>query len=252
MTEWLQQSLPDGYANAVLGVGLALILLFVVLVIIRLFRGMRAGTFVLGGRNRRTRLAVMDATAVDARRRLVLVRRDDVEHLILIGGPTDVVVEQDIRMIPRATRGQDTPAAETPRPGPSHADIQRARAMTHPPASTNDQRAAEPPRPAVPPRAPSPSPPPSHAGSSVTLPRPQMPMSAPPAPPVASTRPSPTPAIAPTAQSSRLPPASDISDELLKDIDLTLNGTVADEPRRPSPDEEMTRLLGELTKKRIE
>ena len=40
----------------------------------------------------------MDAAAVDSQRRLVLVRRDDVEHLILIGGPTDVVVERDIRL----------------------------------------------------------------------------------------------------------------------------------------------------------
>ena len=40
----------------------------------------------------------MDATAVDSHRRLAPVRRDDVEHLLLIGGPTDVVVESDIRI----------------------------------------------------------------------------------------------------------------------------------------------------------
>src|SRR6201990_2340458 len=42
------------------------------------------------------RLAVIDAAAVDGRRRLVLVRRDNVEHLLMIGGPTDVVVETNI------------------------------------------------------------------------------------------------------------------------------------------------------------
>jgi hypothetical protein len=42
------------------------------------------------------RLAVIDAASVDARRRLVLVRRDNVEHLLLIGGPTDVVIEPNI------------------------------------------------------------------------------------------------------------------------------------------------------------
>ena len=52
--------------------------------------------FVRGGKNRQPRLAVLDAAAVDARRRLVLVRRDDVEHLIIIGGPTDIVVESRI------------------------------------------------------------------------------------------------------------------------------------------------------------
>ena len=47
-------------------------------------------------RGRMPRLAVIDASAVDGRRRLVLVRRDNVEHLIMIGGPTDIVVESHI------------------------------------------------------------------------------------------------------------------------------------------------------------
>jgi hypothetical protein len=47
-------------------------------------------------RGRMPRLAVIDAAAVDGRRRLVLVRRDNMEHLIMIGGPTDIVVESNI------------------------------------------------------------------------------------------------------------------------------------------------------------
>ena len=42
------------------------------------------------------RLEVTDHANVDGRRRLVLVRRDNVEHLIMIGGPVDVVVETGI------------------------------------------------------------------------------------------------------------------------------------------------------------
>lgn len=42
------------------------------------------------------RLAVTEAIAIDARRRLVLVRRDDVEHLILLSGSDDLVVETNI------------------------------------------------------------------------------------------------------------------------------------------------------------
>ena len=57
------------------------------------------------------RLAVIDAAAVDGRRRLVLVRRDNVEHLLMIGGPTDIVVEPNIV---RAMPGRDQMA---PRPG---------------------------------------------------------------------------------------------------------------------------------------
>ncbi|MTI05952.1 hypothetical protein E1180_10555 [Roseibium denhamense] len=48
------------------------------------------------GRSRQPRIGVMDTATVDTRRRLILVRRDNVEHLILIGGPSDVVVEQNI------------------------------------------------------------------------------------------------------------------------------------------------------------
>ena len=43
------------------------------------------------------RLAVIEFAAVDQKRRLVLIRRDDVEHLIMTGGPVDVVVETGIR-----------------------------------------------------------------------------------------------------------------------------------------------------------
>lgn len=49
-----------------------------------------------GGRNRQPRLAVLDSAVVDSKRRLVLIRRDNSEHLLLIGGPSDVVVEANI------------------------------------------------------------------------------------------------------------------------------------------------------------
>ena len=63
------------------------------------------------GRSRQPRLAVIDAASVDARRRLVLIRRDNVEHLIMIGGPTDVLIEPNIvRAIPAAPVREVTPA----------------------------------------------------------------------------------------------------------------------------------------------
>jgi flagellar protein FliO/FliZ len=63
----------------------------------------RFGTGRLGAttRGRQPRLAVIDYAAVDGRRRLILVRRDNVEHLLMIGGPSDVVVEPNIvRAVP--------------------------------------------------------------------------------------------------------------------------------------------------------
>jgi hypothetical protein len=46
---------------------------------------------------RSRRLAYVERTALEGGRKLLLVRRDDVEHLILIGGPIDLVVESGIR-----------------------------------------------------------------------------------------------------------------------------------------------------------
>jgi hypothetical protein len=118
LREWLDNIAGPQYTSAVMWTVGALILLVVVLFLIRVARGVSSGTFVAGGRNRRARLAVMDAAAIDNQRRLVLVRRDNVEHLILIGGPTDVVVEQNI--VPAAAL--HTPPAPTggePARGPS-------------------------------------------------------------------------------------------------------------------------------------
>jgi flagellar protein FliO/FliZ len=77
-------------------------------------------------RNRQPRLAILDYISVDTRRKLVLIRRDNVEHLVLIGGPTDVVVEMNIvRAVPvaplaRAVRtdeaGGDAPLASGTEP----------------------------------------------------------------------------------------------------------------------------------------
>ena len=51
-------------------------------------------SFFNSGRERR--LDVVEYASVDSRRKLILVRRDDVEHLIMTGGPIDVVVETGI------------------------------------------------------------------------------------------------------------------------------------------------------------
>jgi hypothetical protein len=67
------------------------------------------------------RLAVIEQASVDARRRLLLVRRDNVEHLIMTGGPVDVVIETGIN-------------AEKPEP-PS-----RAAAEPSPPVFARQQR----------------------------------------------------------------------------------------------------------------
>jgi flagellar protein FliO/FliZ len=80
--------------------------------LIRRLFGTRLGTAMTRGRQ--PRLAVIDAAAVDGRRRLVLIRRDNVEHLLMIGGPSDIVVESSIvRAVPVASQ-REAPGVRTP------------------------------------------------------------------------------------------------------------------------------------------
>src|ERR1700759_1932483 len=75
-----------------------------------LVRKFGAARLEAAARGRQPRLAVVDSAAVDGRRKLVIVRRDNVEHLLMIGGPSDVVVGPNIvRAAAAATR--DAPAA---------------------------------------------------------------------------------------------------------------------------------------------
>ena len=81
------------FAAALLAV-LALIMA-IAWVLRRFFGGTeRAGSVVQRRRDRR--LGVVEAAQVGPRHRLLLVRRDDREHLLLIGGTTELVIETDI------------------------------------------------------------------------------------------------------------------------------------------------------------
>lgn len=99
--------------------------------LVRRFANNRLGANT--NRGRMPRLAVIDAAAVDGRRRLVLVRRDNVEHLLMIGGPSDIVVEPNIV---RAMPNRDQIA-----PRPSVAGEPTPRIAPLPDAAWNDEAA---------------------------------------------------------------------------------------------------------------
>jgi hypothetical protein len=77
------------YMNVIIAALVILAVLLVVLMIWRTFAGRVRG-------RRGQRLGISEYHELDKMRRLVLIRRDNVEHLILIGGPQDVVIEQSI------------------------------------------------------------------------------------------------------------------------------------------------------------
>jgi hypothetical protein len=69
----------------------------------------------VGGRvrgRRGSRLGISEYREIDKQRRLVLVRRDGVEHLLLIGGGEDVVVETGIVGEAPSARTRRRPAAQ--------------------------------------------------------------------------------------------------------------------------------------------
>lgn len=136
--------------------------------LVRRFAGNRLGANSNGGRM--PRLAVTYAAVVDNRRKLVLVRRDNVEHLVMIGGPSDIVVETNIvRSIPARDQmaqrptvgvgeppriaplpdaanwadGDDTPEPQMPEPPPRPARpsfVDEVRRATPPAAERRNER----------------------------------------------------------------------------------------------------------------
>jgi hypothetical protein len=290
MLEWFENVAGPAYAPALMWTALALLALVVVLLALRVFRSFTFGTFVAGGRNRKPRLAVIDATAVDNQRRLVLVRRDDVEHLILIGGTSDIVVEAGIEATPHAeqpTVAEKGPAeavhAVTSQPAPLPTPATPPRPAPPQSPQTASRVDAPPPPPAAPAR-PAPQPLPAAAPASPPLrarpPEPprQEPRTAPP-PPAPTTRSAPqapqvaapsaaavagagatgTVARTPDATAEPVPSSApddgDLDDALLHELELSLDEderrlepqASSSEGRPASIDDEMDRLLGELS-----
>ena len=92
LATFFEDNKPLAYAATVAAI---IVVIAVVYILYRLLFGRRLRTAV-GGRARQPRLGIVDAFDLDRQRQLVLVRRDNVEHLIMIGGPTDVVIESAI------------------------------------------------------------------------------------------------------------------------------------------------------------
>ena len=116
------------------GLGLIAVIALVAIVFWVARRMSRGLNFSDGAqRGKRSRLGVIDAYDIDRKRRLILLRRDNVEHLVMIGGPNDLLIEPTIRRgVAQVARGQ--------------AAAQPATAL---PAVTQAREAPQPARPAV-------------------------------------------------------------------------------------------------------
>lgn len=76
--------------------GLALVFVLALLGLVAMLLRRLAGGGPNVRRGKHRRLALVEVMPVDAKRRLVLVRRDGVEHLILLGQERDLLVETGI------------------------------------------------------------------------------------------------------------------------------------------------------------
>ena len=110
----------NSFLTAIFALGVVIVAILLVLWLLKLL--FNASGNVARGRNRR--LAVVDSLALDPKRQLLIIRRDNVEHLILTGGPQDVVVESGIA-VEEAPANQPTrrpiPMVATRKPAPAKA-----------------------------------------------------------------------------------------------------------------------------------
>ena len=97
------------------------------------------------GRARQPRLGIVDIYDLDRQRQLILLRRDNVEHLLLIGGPNDLVVETSIVRVPGARLPAPSvteTVVERAEPGPERAEPARPQVEPAARASLEAQLAA--------------------------------------------------------------------------------------------------------------
>lgn len=134
LRDWLNSAFGTEAGRAVQMILALLLVIGLLLAIAWLFRRLVGGGF---SGHKGARLGVIEAAHVDGRRRLMLLRRDDVEHLVMIGGPNDLLVESRILKAPPVHVAQATRAA-TPAPMPP-----RGADDTTPSAEENPSRGAK-------------------------------------------------------------------------------------------------------------
>ena len=148
-------SLIGGSGNSVLTAlfALGIVLVLIVLGVWLLKLLVNASNRATRGRSRR--LAVIETLALDPKRQLLIIRRDNVDHLILTGGPQDLVVESGIAvdepaaaaparrpipMVPPRKPAPPVSVAPAPKPVPAPAPLP----VTAPPPSVMDEPAGAP------------------------------------------------------------------------------------------------------------
>ena len=111
--------------NSAFALGIVLVLIVLGLWSLKLIT---RGASHLG--NTRKRVSIVDTATVDGKRQVIIIRRDNVEHLIMTGGPQDIIIESGI------AAPEPAPLPRRPMPRPAQAGQPVARPnMAQPPAA---------------------------------------------------------------------------------------------------------------------
>jgi flagellar protein FliO/FliZ len=100
--------------TAALSLGVVLVLIVFSVWVLKFF--FRASRNLGRGANRR--LTVVDTVSIDPKRQLLIIRRDNVEHLIMTGGPQDLVIESGIPVEKPGLPARRPRLSQPPSPAP--------------------------------------------------------------------------------------------------------------------------------------
>lgn len=131
------------YAQALFALVIVIFLILVVAGLLRRFGPMAQGG-IRAGRTRR--LQVVESTLIDAKHRLVLVRKDGREHLLLLGSGSTLLVESDPAPLRNGAEADEDAGAGEPTVGDPRVDSGSLLAAgpprivnVNPPATTSGQ-----------------------------------------------------------------------------------------------------------------
>ncbi|MEM8649486.1 MAG: hypothetical protein AAGF54_03050 [Pseudomonadota bacterium] len=126
--EYIQSLFSGEQGQGVQLVAISFALVICLILIFWIVRQINSAPTRKANKNRTPRLSITDSTRVDDKRYFVLIRRDNIEHLVLIGGGSDLVVESGIvrAKMPTKKPGQvaTQPQVPTHPPKPANTSVE--------------------------------------------------------------------------------------------------------------------------------
>ena len=104
------------YFRFFLALGFVLVLIAILAALVR--RSGLGGRLAVAKTAGERRLDLIEVRPIDAKRKLVLLRRDDREHLVLLGHSSDLLIESDIPVDPARAAADAEAASRATSRGP--------------------------------------------------------------------------------------------------------------------------------------